>query len=366
MIKARGLAGTRSWLVLAVFALVVATVGLAACGSKGASGSKAPAADTIIGAGATFPYPLYSKWGSDYAGLNGIKLNYQAIGSGGGISAIEAKTVDFGASDAPLTEADLKTNGLVQFPLCVGGGVLIVNLPGVSAGDLKLTPDLVAKIYMGTITKWDDPAIKAVNPSLSLPSTAISVVHRSDGSGTTWIFTSYLTDAAPSIWTVGAGTEVNWPVGVGAKGSDGVAASVKQVTGSIGYVEYTYATQNAMAWTQLQNKDGKFVSPALEGFAAAAGNADWKKAPGFALALVNEPGPTTWPITGASFILIQQQQQDAARAGQMLTFFDWAYKNGGAAAQALNYVPIPPKVYKLVEKLWETVTISGTPVWPAG
>jgi phosphate transport system substrate-binding protein len=352
--------------VLAVVALVVVMLGVAACGSKGGSSSKATPADTIVGAGATFPYPLYSKWGSDYAGLNGIKLNYQAIGSGGGISAIEAKTVDFGASDAPLSEADLQANGLVQFPMCVGGAVLVVNLPGVSAGDLKLTADLVAKIFAGMITKWDDAAIKAVNPGQSLPSTAISVVHRSDGSGTTWMFTSYLTDAAGSIWTVGAGTEVNWPVGVGAKGNDGVAASVKQVAGSIGYVEYTYAKQTGLAWTQLQNKDGKFVSPSVEGFAAAASTADWKKAPGFALALVNEPGPTTWPISGASFILVQKQQQDAARAGQMLTFFDWAYKNGGAAAQGLDYVPIPPKVYKLVEKLWETVTISGTPVWPAG
>jgi phosphate transport system substrate-binding protein len=365
MIKARVLAGARSGWVLAVFALVVVTVGVAACGSKGGSSSNATPANTIVGAGATFPYPLYSQWGTDYAGLSSVKLNYQAIGSGGGIAAIEAKTVDFGASDAPLTEADLTTNALVQFPMVVGGAVLIVNLPGIGAGDLKLTPDLVAKIYMGEITKWNDPAIKAVNPGLSLPSTAVSVVHRSDGSGTTWIFTNYLTAAAPSIWTVGAGTEVNWPVGVGAKGSTAVAASVKQLNGAIGYVEYAYAKQTGLAWTQLQNKDGKFVSPGLQAFAAAATGVDWKKAPGFAPTLVDQPGPTTWPLTGASFILIQQQQQDAARAQQMLKFFDWAYRNGGTSAKTLDFMPIPPQIYKQVEKLWETVTISGTPVWPA-
>jgi len=323
-------------------------------------------AGTILGAGASFPAPLYMKWGSDYKGVAGAKLNYQSIGSGGGISAIEAKTVDFGASDAPLEQTDLEANGLVQFPMVVGGVVLVVNLNGVADGQLKLTPDLVAGIYMGTVTTWNDPAIAKLNPGVKLPSTKINVVHRSDGSGTTWIFTHYLTDAAGSIWTAGADKEIAWPVGVGGKGNEGVAASVQQLSGSIGYVEYAFAKQTGMTTAQLQNKDGQWVKPSIASFNAAAANADWKGSlPSMYMVLVNQAGAETWPITGASFILVQKDQADAGRAKAMLDFFDWCYAKGADGAAALDYVPIPANVYKLVEKqVWPTITVSGTPVWP--
>ncbi len=363
-------------------ALVVVAVALtaAACGGNTtSSSSNAPAvpgspsltpvamtSGVILGAGASFPAPLYMKWGSDYSGVSGVKLNYQSIGSGGGISAIEAKTVDFGASDAPLEEADLSSNGLVQFPMVVGGVVIVVNLNGVADGQLKLTPDLVASIYMGKTTMWNDPSIATLNPGLTLPSTKINVVHRSDGSGTTWIFTHYLTAAAGGVWTAGADKEVPWPVGVGGKGNEGVAASVQQLSGSIGYVEYAYAKQTSMTTTQLQNKDGAWVKPSIQSFSAAAANADWKASlPSMYMVLVNQPGKDAWPITGASFILVQKDQADAARAKATLDFFKWGYTDGAAAATQLDYVPIPANVYGLVEKqVWPTVTAAGTPVWP--
>ena len=361
---------------LGIAALALAVAGCGGSSTSGASGTPAPAisgfapqpmsADTILGAGASFPAPLYMKWGSDYNDVSGVKLNYQSIGSGGGISAIEAKTVDFGASDAPLEQAELEANGLAQFPMVVGGDVLVVNLDGVADGQLKLTPDLVAGIFMGTITTWNDPAIVKLNPGVKLPSTKINVVHRSDGSGTTWIFTHYLTDAAGSVWTAGADKEIAWPVGVGGKGNEGVAAAVQQLSGSIGYVEYAYARQTGMTTTQLQNKDGQWVKPSIATFEAAASNADWKASlPSMYMVLVNQPGAETWPITGASFILMQKDEADAARGKAALEFFNWAYANGADGATALDYVAIPASVYDLVQKqVWPTITVSGTPVWP--
>jgi len=373
---------THSWrLVLTLAAvLAIAAIALAAAGCGGETAdSVAPAvpgdssltpvrmsADTILGAGASFPAPLYMKWGSDYNGVAGVKLNYQSIGSGGGISAIEAKTVDFGASDAPLEQAELDANGLAQFPMVVGGVVLVVNVDGVADGQLMLSPDLVAGIYMGTVTTWNDPAIAKVNPGVKLPSTKINVVHRSDGSGTTWIFTHYLTDAAGSIWTAGADKEIAWPLGVGGKGNEGVAASVQQLSGSIGYVEYAFAKQTGMTTAQLQNKDGQWVKPSIASFDAAAANADWKGSlPSMYMVLVNQPGAETWPITGASFILVQKDQADAGRAKAMLDFLDWCYTSGADGATALDYVAIPANVYKLVQSdVWPTIAVSGTPVWP--
>jgi len=365
--------------IAAALTITAMALTVAACGGTASSSSSAAAvpgapsltpvamtSGVIVGAGASFPAPLYMKWGSDYNGVSGVKLNYQSIGSGGGISAIEAKTVDFGASDAPLQEADLNSSGLAQFPMVVGGVVIVVNLNGVTDGQLKLTPDVVASIYMGKTTTWNDPSIANLNPGVTLPSTKINVVHRSDGSGTTWIFTHYLTDAAGSVWTAGADKEVPWPVGVGGKGNEGVAASVQQLSGSIGYVEYAYAKQTGMTTTQLQNKNGAWVKPSIQTFSAAAANADWKASlPSMYMVLVNQPGKDAWPITGASFILVQKDQADAARAKAMLDFFKWGYTDGAAGATQLDYVPIPANVYGLVEKqVWPTVTASGTPVWP--
>ena len=361
---------SNSWRLLmvaaAALALVALALGVAACGgSSPSSGSTNSQADTIVGAGATFPYPLYTKWGSDYAATGGTKLNYQGVGSGGGISAVTNGTVDFGASDAPLAEADLNTAGLVQWPQCVGGVVPVVNLTGVTDGQLKLNADTLAGIYMGKITTWNDPAITALNPGVQLPSTKISVVHRSDSSGTTWIFTNYLKAAAPSVWTAGADKTVPWPVGVGGKGNDGVAASVQQLTGSIGYVEYAYAKQAKMTTVQMQNKDGAFVKPSLQTFDSAAKQADWKGSlPSMYLVLVNQPGKDTWPITGASFILMKKDQSDASRAKAALTFFDWAFKNGASSATQLDYVAIPSSVSSLIQSdVWKNITVSGTPVW---
>ena len=347
--------------------LGVATLAFAACGGDGSSGSGLPGSgsgDTIVGAGASFPYPLYSKWGSEYNNLNGVKLNYQSIGSGGGISAIQAKTVDFGASDAPLEPAELEAAGLMQWPQTVGGVVLVVNLDGVETNQFRLTAELVARIYNGDIKDWGDPAIAAVNEGLTVPAGKINVVHRSDGSGTTWIFTKYLAAAAGDTWTLGGDKEIAWPVGVGGKGNEGVAASVQQLKGAIGYVEYAYAKETGLVTTRLQNADGEWVAPSLEAFGEAAAQADWAGAKDFYLALVDQPGATTWPITGASFILVQKEQQDADRAKGILQFFDWAFTDGGASAESLDYVPIPENVYRLVEKQWETITAGGAQVWP--
>ena len=320
---------------------------------------------TITGAGASFPFPVYSQWANKYHEMTGVKLNYQSIGSGGGIAQIKAKTVDFGASDAPLNAEELNEAGLIQFPMVMGGVVLVVNLDGVAAGQVKLTPAVLSDIFLGKITKWNDAALTAINAGVTLPDLDITVVYRADGSGTTWIFTNYLDKISPE-WheKVGADKAVEWPLGVGGKGNEGVSQYVMKVKGAIGYVEFAYALQNNMAYTQLQNGAGQFVAPTIESFQAAAANADWANAPGFYMVLTNQPGDASWPITGASFILIYKEQADAKIAEAMLNFFDWGFKHGTDIAKALNYVPMPENVIAQVESLWKSsVTAGGQPVW---
>ena len=313
------------------------------------------AAVTIQGAGATFPYPVYAQWAYQYQQFAGDQLNYQSIGSGGGIAQIKAKTVDFGASDAPLEEAELNESGLVQFPMIVGGVVPIVNIPGVTAGQVKLTPTVLADIYLGKIAKWNDAAVAALNPGVKLPDQAITTVYRSDGSGTTWVFTNYLQKVSPS-WKekVGFGKAVAWPVGVGGKGNEGVSAYVQKIPGSVGYVEFAYAVQNKLAYTQLQNKAGQFVSPAIATFQAAAANADWKNTKGYAVILTDQPGDASWPITGASFILIHKEQPDMIKAQAMLKFFNWCLNHGADMAEKLHYVPLPTNVVAQIQGTWTT------------
>ena len=303
----------------------------------------------ISGAGATFPAPVYAKWAEMYKAQTGNSLNYQSIGSGGGIRQITANTVDFGASDKPLKPDDLAANSFIQFPTVIGGVVPVVNLPGVQSGQMKLTGPQIADIFRGVIKKWNDPLLAKTNPGVVLPNLPITVVHRSDGSGTTFIFTTYLTMKAPR-WAaqVGANDSVSWPTGLGGKGNEGVAAFVKQTPGSIGYVEYAYAKLNNLTYTQVQNKAGKFVSPTAGAFAAAAAGAKWQSAPGFYLLLVDQPAPDAWPISGATFILLHKNQ---AKGKEVLAFFDWAYKNGDTAAADLAYVPLPASVKELVRKL---------------
>jgi len=334
------------------------------------SGQRATAEDrsqvTINGAGASFPYPVYSRWAFDYQRLTGMKLNYQSIGSGGGIAQIKAKTVNFGASDAPMKPDELREAGLIQFPMIIGGVVPVINVKGIAPGQLRLTSSLLADIFLGRVTTWDHPAIKDTNPSLSLPKVAITVIHRADGSGTTWIFTNYL-DKVSTEWheKVGTGKAVDWPVGVGAKGNEGVAVNVQRINGGIGYVEYAYALQNKMTHALLQNRAGKFVAPTNGTFQAAAANADWEKAPGYYMVLTDQPGEQSWPITGASFILVHKEQPEKARAVAMLKFFDWCYRHGAKAAKDLHYVAIPEKVFTLVEKTWEKeLSADGGTLWP--
>ena len=320
----------------------------------------------ITGAGATFPYPIYSKWAAAYKDKTGIGLNYQSIGSGAGIKQIEAKTVDFGASDMPLTVADLEKNGLQQFPTVMGGEVLAINVKGIQSGELKLNGQLIADIYLGKLSKWNDPAIAKLNPGLKLPDARINVVHRSDGSGTTFIFTNYLSKVSPEWKTkVGESVSVSWPVGMGGKGNAGVASYVQQVPNSIGYVEYAYALNNKMTYALLYNHDGKLVKPANASFQAAASGADWKNAPGFYMILTDEPGAKSWPITGATFILMHKVQDNPARAVEVLKFFAWNYKNGAKMAEELVYVPFPAKIVKLIESSWSTIkSQDGHTVWP--
>jgi phosphate transport system substrate-binding protein len=281
-------------------------------------------------------------------------LNYQSVGSGAGIKQIKAKTVDFGASDMPLKAEDLDAEGLMQFPAIMGGVVPVVNLDGVAPGQMKMTGQVVADIYLGKITKWNAPEIAALNGNLKLPATDITVVHRADGSGTSFLFTDYLSKVNPEFKTkIGAGTAVKWVVGVGGKGNEGVAANVQRIKGSIGYVEWAYAKKNKMSHTQLKNKDGVFLEPDDDNFKAAAAGADWAKTPGFGVVLTDQPGKASWPITGASFILMHKVQADAAKGKEVLKFFDWAYKNGAAAAVSLDYVPLPPAVVKLVQDAWK-------------
>ena len=336
-------------------AIVVATMSSACAGD-------------ISGAGATFPYPIYAKWADTYKNETGNGLNYQSIGSGGGIKQIKAKTVTFGASDMPLEPKDVKDAGLVQFPTVVGGDVPVVNLDGVNAGDLTLDGPTLADIFLGKIAKWDDPAIKKLNPKAKLPSQAIVVVHRSDGSGTTFIFTNYLSKVSPE-WKskVGASTAVEWPVGIGSKGNEGVANNVGQTKGAIGYVEYAYALQNKMASVDMINLAGKTVAPNAAAFQAAAANADWAKSDHYYVILTNQPGADTWPIAGATFILMYERPDNVDAAADALKFFAWAYANGGKAAEALDYVPLPPTVVAQIEKTWATEikTSDGKPVFVA-
>jgi phosphate transport system substrate-binding protein len=327
----------------------------------------AAAADAaeISGAGATFPYPVYAKWAEAYKARTGISMNYQSIGSGGGIKQITAKTVDFGASDMPLKPEDLAKGGLQQWPMVMGGVVLVVNLQGLQPGQLKLDGSTLAGIYLGRIAKWNDPAIAKLNPGVALPDKAVATVHRSDGSGTNFIFTHYLSSVDPEFKSkVGENTSVEFPGGLGGKGNEGVAALTSRTDGAIGYVEYAYALQNKMTYTQLRNRDGTFVSPNSKTFQAAAANADWSKAPGFALLLTDQPGQESWPITGATFILMRQQQTKPDTGREVLNFFDWAYKNGAPLAEQLDYVPMPPAVTAAVEQSWKTIVApDGKPVW---
>ena len=334
-----------------------------------AFGVAAPAlAADISGAGATFPYPVYSKWADTYKKETGNGLNYQSIGSGGGIKQIQARTVTFGASDAPLKAADLDKNGLAQWPMVMGGIVPVVNVQGVKAGQLAIDGPTLAKIYLGEITKWNDPALAKLNPAVKLPDAAIAVVHRSDGSGTTFNFTNYLVKVSPD-WAskVGSAVSVEWPVGLGAKGNEGVSNTVGVTANSIGYVEYAYAIENKMTYTDMVNHDGKRVKPETATFQSAAANADWSHAPGFYQILTDQPGAKSWPITAATFILMPKQVPDAAAAAEALKFFDWAFKKGGKQAEALDYIPMPANVVSLIRKTWanDIKDTNGKPVHEA-
>ena len=313
----------------------------------------AVAAD-ITGAGATFPYPIYAKWAESYKAATGTGLNYASVGSGAGIKQIKAKTVDFGASDMPLKAEDLDEAGLMQFPAIMGGVVTVVNLDGIAPGQLKLTGPVVADIYLGKITKWNDAAIAALNPGVKLPAEEITVVHRADGSGTSFLFTDFLSKVSPEFKTkVGASTAVKWPTGVGGKGNEGVAANVQRIKGAIGYVEWAYAKKNKIAHTQLKNKDGVFLQPDDDAFKAAAANAEWTKTPGFGVVLTDQAGKQSWPITGVSFILMYKQQADAAKGKEVIKFFDWAFANGDKSATELDFVPLPDTVVKQVQSAWK-------------
>ena len=322
-------------------------------------------ATDISGAGATFPYPVYSKWAEAYKAKTGDSLNYQSIGSGGGIKQIKAATVTFGASDKPLEAKELNASGLVQWPMVIGGVVPVVNIPGIKAGDLEIDGPTLASIYMGEIGKWNDARIKALNPKAKLPDLAIAPVYRSDGSGTNFLFTNYLSKVSPTFQSkIGANASVEWPVGIGAKGNEGVANMTVQTSGAVGYIEYAYAKQNNMAYLRMKNAAGKVVAPEASAFQAAAASADWEKAEGFYLILTDQSGAASWPITGASFIIMYKQPKNTAESLAALKFFAWAYKNGVDLAKQLDYVPLPEKLVKLVETTWmASIKANGMPVW---
>ena len=343
-----------------IFAAAAACIGLSAA-------APAAIAADISGAGATFPYPLYAKWADAYKKLTGVGLNYQSIGSGGGIKQIKAKTVSFGASDMPLKPADLNAAGLLQFPMIIGGVVPVVNLKGIASGQLRLDGATIAGIYLGDITQWNDPKIKSLNPKLALPNTAIAPVYRSDGSGTNFLFSDYLSKASPKFQsTIGANTSVQWPTGIGAKGNEGVANMTTQTEGAIGYVEYAFAKQNKMTSALLTNKAGMVVAPSAESFQAAAANADWANADGYYLILTDQAGAKSWPITGASFILLYKHPDAAAPVDEALKFFSWAYQDGASMAADLDYVPLPAALIAQVKKTWAAeITSGGRPVWSA-
>jgi len=340
------------------FALVA---GLAAA----SLGSPATAAE-ITGAGATFPFPVYSKWAEAYKKETGTSLNYQSIGSGGGIKQILAKTVDFGATDAPMKGEDLEKNGLLQFPTVMGAVVPVINVQGIEPGKLKLTGTVLADMFQGKIVKWNDAKIAQLNPDLKLPDANITPIYRSDSSGTTSVFTTYLSQVSES-WKsgLGAGTTINWPAGQGGKGNEGVAAAVKQVPNAIGYVEYAYAKQNNIPFALIQNKAGKYPQPDNKSFQAAAANANWSSAPGFGISLTNQPGDEAWPITNPTFILVHKTTDKPEQTAEALKFFDWAYKNGDQLATDLDYVPLPDNVVGQVQAAWtkEIKSSSGQPVY---
>lgn len=336
----------------------VAVSAAVAIGSIGANAAE------ITGAGATFPAPVYSKWAEGYQKASGSRMNYQSIGSGGGIKQITAKTVDFGASDMPLKPEDLDKNGLMQFPTVIGGVVPVVNVQGIQPGQLKFTGQLLGEIYLGKIVKWNDKAIADLNPGVALPDQAIAVVRRADGSGTTFIWTNYLSKVNKE-WKekVGEGTAVQWPVGLGGKGNEGVSAFVLRIPGAIGYVEYAYAKQNKMSYGQVRNADGNFVSPDDENFKAAAAGAEWTKN-NFAVILTDQPGKTTWPISGATFILMHKNQDKPQQSLEALKFFDWAYKNGAKLAADLDYVPLPESLTKQIVASWASIKDNaGKTIW---
>jgi len=329
-----------------VFSVFGAAVGAASMMSTGAL------AQDVTGAGASFPAPLYSKWAADYNKSTGVKINYQSVGSGAGIRQIDAKTVDFGATDMPLKDEDLVKKNQIQFPTVIGGVVPVINVQGIQPGTMRMTGQLLGDIYLGKITKWNDPAIRALNPSLNLPDTTIAQVRRADGSGTTFLFTNYLSKVNAEWKTkVGEGTAVNWPVGAGGKGNEGVAAFVGRLPNSIGYVEYSYVKQNKLNFVQMRNRDGNFVKPDDTAFKAAAAGAEWAKS--FYQILTEQPGKDAWPITGATFILMHKTQDKPAQAAAALKFFSWSYKNGDKTADDLDYVPMPPAVKTSIEKLWD-------------
>ena len=319
-------------------------------------------AQEITGAGATFPAPIYAKWAADYNKATGVKVNYQSVGSGAGIKQIDSKTVDFGASDMPQTDDVLQKKGQMQFPAVIGGTVPVINIKGIAPGQMKLDGQTLADIFLGKITKWNDPALAALNPGLPLPDAAIAPVRRADGSGTTFNFTNYLSRVSPEWKTkVGEGTAVNWPVGAGGKGNEGVAAFVGRLPNSIGYVEYSYVKQNKMTYALMKNRDGVFVSPDENSFKAAAAGADWNKS--FYQLITDQPGKNAWPITTATFILMQVKQDKPAAATEVFKFFTWAFKNGDKTAASLDYVPMPDEVIGSIEKAWMKVTdASGKPV----
>jgi phosphate transport system substrate-binding protein len=328
-----------------------------AAGLMTAAMGVASAADQkqITGAGSTFVYPVLSAWAADYAKSNGTQVNYQSIGSGGGIAQIKAATVDFGATDKPLPQADLETLGLAQFPIVIGGIVPVVNVVGIQPGQLKFTGSLLADIFLGKVNKWNDPAITALNPGVSLPDQGIVVVHRSDGSGTTFNFANYLSKVSDDWKTkVGADTAIAWPSGVGGKGNEGVASFVHQVPGAIGYVEYAYALQNKMAYGQVQNAAGNFITPSAESFQAAAASADWTSVKDFNLVMTNAPGKNAYPITATTFALMYKKPKDANQTKTALTFFKWSYENGQKQAAALDYVPLPDALVKQIEAYWKS------------
>lgn len=332
---------------------IVKTAVVAAMAVIAAANTNSTFASNISGAGATFPYPIYAKWADEYKKQTGIGLNYQSIGSGGGIKQVQARTVTFGASDMPLAIEDLEKDGLVQFPMIIGGVVPVINVPGIAPGAIKLDGRTLADLFLGKITKWNDPALVRLNPDISLPATAVAIVHRSDGSGTTFIFADYLSKVSAE-WRdkVGVNTALAWPTGIGAKGNEGVANNVMRTRGALGYVEYAYAKQNKLNHVRLVNRDSQAVAPDLSTFQSAASGAHWSADQGYRVILTNQPGSASWPIAGATFILIPKTPKDPAAATEALKFFDWAFRKGGAMAEALDYIPMPESVVNMIRKTW--------------